>query len=83
MVLPDVIQLNEGDAIHHRPSVVFLDHVGSESKKDRSRVNWNEAHIVCSLVEDLLLRNPVSTLAPDSHGTYTDRSTQSICEVPI
>lgn len=43
-----------------RPSVVFLDHVGAESMKDRSRVNWNEAHIVCSLVEDLLLNNEVS-----------------------
>ena len=42
-----------------RPSVVFLDHVGAESMKDRSRVNWNEAHIVCSLVEDLLLNNEV------------------------
>ncbi|KDQ54482.1 hypothetical protein JAAARDRAFT_135529 [Jaapia argillacea MUCL 33604] len=41
----------------HRPSVVFLDHPGSETMKDRSRVNWNEAHIVCSVVEDLLLRN--------------------------
>lgn len=41
-----------------RPSVVFLDHVGSESVKDRSRVNYPEARIVCSLVEDLLLRNP-------------------------
>lgn len=41
-----------------RPSVVFLDHVGNESVKDRSRVNWTEGHIVCSLVEDLLLRNP-------------------------
>jgi len=39
------------------PSVVFLDHAGSESQKDRSRVNWNEAHIVCSIVEDLLLHN--------------------------
>ncbi|KAI0087655.1 P-loop containing nucleoside triphosphate hydrolase protein [Irpex rosettiformis] len=41
-----------------KPSVVFLDHVGNESIKDRSRVNLNEANIVCSLVEDLLLRNP-------------------------
>jgi hypothetical protein len=24
-------------------------------------VNWNEAHIVCSIVEDLLLQNEVST----------------------
>ncbi|PSS22633.1 hypothetical protein PHLCEN_2v3060 [Hermanssonia centrifuga] len=40
-----------------RPSVIFLDHVGAESMKDRSRVNWNEAHIVCSLVEDLLKNN--------------------------
>lgn len=44
----------------NKPSVVFLDHVGNESVKDRSRVNWSEANIVCSLVEDLLLRNPVS-----------------------
>lgn len=43
----------------HRPSVVFLDHAGSESMKDRSRVNLNEAHIVCSVIEDLLLKNPV------------------------
>ena len=48
---------NGGD----KPSVVFLDHVGSESMKDRSRVNWSEASIVCSLVEDLLLKNPVSS----------------------
>ncbi|KAL4077685.1 P-loop containing nucleoside triphosphate hydrolase protein [Scleroderma citrinum] len=41
----------------HRPPVVFLDHGGSETTKDRSRVNWNEAHIVCSIIEDLLLRN--------------------------
>lgn len=41
------------------PSVVFLHHGGGESMKDRSRVNITEAHIVCSLVEDLLLHNPV------------------------
>jgi len=41
----------------NRPSVIFLNHGGSESMKDRSRVNWNEAHIVCSVVEDLLLHN--------------------------
>ncbi|KIK92239.1 hypothetical protein PAXRUDRAFT_830143 [Paxillus rubicundulus Ve08.2h10] len=40
-----------------RASVVFLDHGGSETTKDRSRVNWNEAHIVCSIIEDLLLQN--------------------------
>ncbi|KAG9311016.1 P-loop containing nucleoside triphosphate hydrolase protein [Chiua virens] len=41
----------------HRRSVVFLDHGGSETARDRSRVNWNEAHIVCSVVEDLLMKN--------------------------
>ncbi|KAF9238389.1 P-loop containing nucleoside triphosphate hydrolase protein [Melanogaster broomeanus] len=46
----------------HRPSVVFLDHGGSETAKDRSRVNRNEAYIVCSIVEDLLLQNEVSSL---------------------
>ncbi|KDQ17106.1 hypothetical protein BOTBODRAFT_106235 [Botryobasidium botryosum FD-172 SS1] len=40
------------------PSVVFLDHGGAEAKKDRSKVNMNEAAIVCSVVEDLLLNNP-------------------------
>ncbi|KAG5219491.1 P-loop containing nucleoside triphosphate hydrolase protein [Salix suchowensis] len=42
----------------NRPPVIFLDHAGSESQKDRSRVNVSEAHIVCSVVEDLLLNNP-------------------------
>lgn len=46
-------------ATGNRPSLIFLDHAGSESIKDRSRVNWNEAHIVCSIVEDLLLHNEV------------------------
>ena len=41
------------------PPVVFLHHGGGESMKDRSRVNITEAHIVCSVVEDLLLHNPV------------------------
>lgn len=40
------------------PSIVFLDHAGDESVKDRSRVNRNEAYIVASVVEDLLLNNP-------------------------
>ena len=28
----------------HRPPAVFLDHGGLETAKDRSQVNWNEAH---------------------------------------
>ena len=43
----------------NRPSVVFLDHSGEESTKDRSRVNINEAHIVCGVIEDILIQNPV------------------------
>ena len=43
-----------------RPSVIFLDHRGPESKQGRSQVNISEAQIVVSLVEDLLLQNPVS-----------------------
>ncbi|KAL4246864.1 DNA2/NAM7-like helicase [Abortiporus biennis] len=46
-----------GVGTSNRPSVIFLDHCGFESLKDRSRVNVNEAHIVCSVVEDLLLNN--------------------------
>ncbi|EIW76725.1 P-loop containing nucleoside triphosphate hydrolase protein [Coniophora puteana RWD-64-598 SS2] len=41
----------------NRPSIVFMDHAGSETLKDRSRVNYDEANIVCSIIEDLLLRN--------------------------
>jgi len=43
-----------------RPSVIFLDHSGPESRQGRSQVNYAEAQIVVSLVEDLLLQNPVS-----------------------
>ncbi|CAK5279145.1 unnamed protein product [Mycena citricolor] len=41
-----------------RPAVIFLDHVGGEAMKDRSRVNLPEAAIVISVIEDLLLNNP-------------------------
>uniref|UniRef100_A0A8H8CFX0 P-loop containing nucleoside triphosphate hydrolase protein n=1 Tax=Psilocybe cubensis TaxID=181762 RepID=A0A8H8CFX0_PSICU len=41
-----------------KPSVIFLDHTGNESIKSKSRVNITEAHIVMSVVEDLLLSNP-------------------------
>jgi len=61
MLLPPLSNhLEQNAATGHRPSVVFIDHAGSETSKDRSRVNWNEAHIVCSIVEDLLLQNEVS-----------------------
>ncbi|KIP09412.1 hypothetical protein PHLGIDRAFT_22921 [Phlebiopsis gigantea 11061_1 CR5-6] len=63
MVFPELARMGAGgpEGAERRPSVVFLDHLGSESVKDRSRVNWAEARIVCSLVEDLLLRNPTLT----------------------
>jgi superfamily I DNA and/or RNA helicase len=53
------LQPQDGE-IGGRPSVIFLDHSGNESLKDRSRVNHHEAHIIASVVEDLLLTNPVS-----------------------
>jgi hypothetical protein len=31
-------------------------------------VNWNEAHIVCSIVEDLLLQNEVRAAAAGGLG---------------
>ncbi|KAJ6518598.1 P-loop containing nucleoside triphosphate hydrolase protein [Mycena sanguinolenta] len=46
------------DASGQRPAVIFLDHTGGESLKDKSRVNQNEAAIVAGVVEDLLLNNP-------------------------
>jgi superfamily I DNA and/or RNA helicase len=57
-----------------RPSVVFLDHGGNESRSDRSRVNWNEAHIVCSIIEDLLIHNEVRCLFP-FHAPFSDTDT--------
>ena len=45
------------------PSVVFLDHIGQENTKARSRVNYDEVNIVCDVISDLLLRNPVRVLA--------------------
>ena len=56
---PSSVHLQAHPVTGHRPSVVFLDHDGYESFKDRSRVNWSEAHIVCTVVEDLLRANPV------------------------
>ncbi|EJU00563.1 P-loop containing nucleoside triphosphate hydrolase protein [Dacryopinax primogenitus] len=44
-----------------RLSVVFVDHAGSEAKKDRSRINAGEAQMVCSIVEELLYCNPSMT----------------------
>ncbi|THU97878.1 P-loop containing nucleoside triphosphate hydrolase protein [Dendrothele bispora CBS 962.96] len=41
----------------NRPPVIFLDHTGLEQRKAKSRVNWHEARIVASVVEDLLLHN--------------------------
>ncbi|KAJ2915118.1 hypothetical protein MD484_g5315, partial [Candolleomyces efflorescens] len=51
---------NEREELCHfgQPSVIFLDHDGAETTKDRSRVNHAEAHIVASVVVDLLLNNP-------------------------
>ena len=43
--------------------VLFLDHGGSggyETKRDSSYENIQEAKIICSVIEDLLIRNPVS-----------------------
>ncbi|KIL60706.1 hypothetical protein M378DRAFT_193589 [Amanita muscaria Koide BX008] len=55
---PNSRHLRENENTHLRPPVIFLDHGGIESLKDRSRVNHHEAHIVMSVVEDLLLNNP-------------------------
>ncbi|KAJ6542591.1 P-loop containing nucleoside triphosphate hydrolase protein [Mycena capillaripes] len=54
---PTSVHLKE-DKSGKRPAVIFLDHTGGESLKDKSRVNQNEAAIVAGVVEDLLLNNP-------------------------
>ncbi|KAF8583439.1 P-loop containing nucleoside triphosphate hydrolase protein [Ramaria rubella] len=55
---PTSAHLQVDPATGHRPSVIFLDHAGGEEMKDRSRVNHNEARIVCAVIEDLLMSNP-------------------------
>ncbi|TFK69818.1 P-loop containing nucleoside triphosphate hydrolase protein, partial [Pluteus cervinus] len=45
------------DLSSESPSVIFIDHAGSESMEDHSRVNPDEALIVISIIEDLLLNN--------------------------
>ena len=50
--------------VQNRPSVIFVDHGGNESMKGRSRVNVTEAHLVASIVEDLLLVNQVPGFLP-------------------
>ena len=56
---PISTHLNVRKKMAYRPSVIFVDHGGNESMKGRSRVNVTEAHLVASLVEDLLLVNKV------------------------
>jgi superfamily I DNA and/or RNA helicase len=51
--------LQNDSATGKKPSIVFLDHAGPESPKDRSRVNHMEAEIVVSVVVDLLSQNEV------------------------
>lgn len=60
---PSSMHLQHDAVKNRRPSVIFLDHTGNESFKGRSRVNITEAHIVASVVEDLLLNNPVKLKA--------------------
>ncbi|KAF8990245.1 P-loop containing nucleoside triphosphate hydrolase protein [Cyathus striatus] len=54
-----------GNTTGKRPSLIFLDHSGMESRKGRSKVNVTEANIVISVVEDLLLQNPVRLRGED------------------
>jgi len=56
---PTSTHLEINPATGNRPSVIFLDHAGNEALKDRSRINNNEARLVCAVIEDLLLHNPV------------------------
>ncbi|KIJ30456.1 hypothetical protein M422DRAFT_61717 [Sphaerobolus stellatus SS14] len=55
---PTSTHLEVNPATGDRPSVIFLDHAGNEALKDRSRVNLNEARLVCAVIEDLLMHNP-------------------------
>lgn len=66
-VVPSLLPPSSTHLIEHpetgrRPSVIFIDHQGPEALKSRSRVNWTEGYIICSIVEDLLRLNPVSCI---------------------
>jgi superfamily I DNA and/or RNA helicase len=43
------------------PSAIFLDHLGREARRGRSIENAHEAELVCYVIEDLLLKNPVGS----------------------
>ena len=58
---PSSAYFHTSPTAEHQPSVVFLDHTGAESSRNRSKLNYNEAYIVCNVIEDLLLHNPVSS----------------------
>lgn len=62
---PKSTHLTKDAVTGHFPSAIFLDHGGLESRRNRSLVNHNEGAIVCSIVEDLLLNNPVSGIRPE------------------
>lgn len=68
--LPGLEPVNSKHTGHHemsKPSVIFLDHSGNECYQGKSLLNINEAHIVASVVEDLLLINPVSNMVETLH----------------
>ena len=52
----------------HRPSLIFIDHRGPEAMVRRSRVNWTEGYIICSIVEDLLYQNQVRPLFSSNYS---------------
>ncbi|THH07595.1 hypothetical protein EW145_g3266 [Phellinidium pouzarii] len=61
-VMPTLMPLSSSHLVAnpetgHRPSVIFIDHEGPEATKSKSRVNWTEGYIICSIVEDLLRQN--------------------------
>lgn len=62
------------------PSAVFLDHAGLEARRGRSIVNINEAEIVSLIIEDLLLKNPVSTISDPVHLNCTETRVESYRE---
>ena len=56
---PSSSHLIEDSKTGAKPSLIFIDHEGPEALKNKSRVNWTEAYIICNVIGDLIRQNEV------------------------
>lgn len=68
---PPICRYIATNPISHIRPVTFIDHRGPEHQNSRSKANRLEAYIVCCIVEELLLHNPVCDLLSESCAVFT------------